>query len=91
MEHGLTELCLGIDLVAMMVCQSYGCLDDILGISLNCWKNGQQPQPHGHAIQVRVYAEDPMRNFQPSSGVITDLHISLEADTRVDTGVYEGH
>ena len=69
-----------------MVCLAYGCLDDALGMSLNDW----MPNPHGHAMQVRVYAEDPAKNFQPSQGVITSVEIPTEAGTRVDTGVYQG-
>ena len=86
MEHGVTELCYDIDLVTWMVCLAYGCLDDALGTSLNDW----MPNPHGHAMQVRVYAEDPAKNFQPSQGVITSVEIPTEAGTRVDTGVYQG-
>lgn len=82
----MTELCCGIDLVAWMVCQAFGCLEEFLGMSLDVWT----PNPQGHAIQVRIYAEDPVRNFQPSPGVITSLDIAMETGTRVDTGVYRG-
>ena len=82
----MTELCCGVDLVAWMVCQAYGCLEDALAVSLDAWT----PNPQGHAIQVRVCAEDPIRNFQPSPGVITSLDIPMETGTRVDTGVYQG-
>ena len=85
-EHGVTELCYGVDLVAWMVCLAYGCLEEFLGMSLKAWT----PNPQGHAIQVRIYAEDPVRNFQPSPGVITSLEIPVETGTRVDTGVYRG-
>ena len=82
----MTELCYGVDLVTWMVCLAYGCLEDALGMSLNDW----MPNPHGHAMQVRVYAEDPAKNFQPSPGVIMSVEIPTEAGTRVDTGVYQG-
>jgi acetyl/propionyl-CoA carboxylase alpha subunit len=82
----VTELCYGVDLVAWMVCLAYGCLEEFLGMSLEAWT----PNLQGHAIQVRIYAEDPVRNFQPSPGVITSLDVAIETGTRVDTGVYRG-
>ena len=82
----MTELCYGVDLVAWMVCLAYGCLEDALGMSLNAWT----PNANGHAMQVRVYAEDPVKNFQPSPGVITSVDIPIETGTRVDIGVYQG-
>ena len=36
----------------------------------------QSPQPKGHAIQVRIYAEDPFKNFQPSAGLLTQVSFS---------------
>ena len=49
-------------------------------MSLDDWTSN----PHRHAMQVRVYAEDPAKNFQLSPGVITSVDISIEAGTRVD-------
>lgn len=78
-EHGVTELVSGVDLVEWMIRVAAGeinVLDDYTH------------QPHGHAIQVRVYAEDANKNFQPSSGVLTKVHFSQNA--RVDTWVQTG-
>src|SRR5258708_32795813 len=45
----------------------------------------------GWAIEARVYAEDPKRNFLPSTGRLTRYRPPpVDANTRVDTGVYEG-
>lgn len=64
-EHGVTELVTGIDLVEWMVRQAAG--EDVLeGLP------EVLPQT-GHSIQARVYAEDPYKDFQPSSGVLTDV------------------
>ncbi len=76
-EHGVTELVSGIDLVEWMIRLSAGeTLPDY------CHK------PKGHAIQVRIYAEDPNKNFQPCSGVLTEAIFCDEA--RNDTWVEKG-
>lgn len=82
----MTELCCGVDLVAWMVCLAYGCLEDALGMNMDAWI----PNPQGHATEVRLYAQDPVKNLQPSPGVITSLDIPMETGTRVDIGVYQG-
>ncbi|MEI8362890.1 MAG: urea carboxylase [Betaproteobacteria bacterium] len=78
-EHGVTELVTGLDLVEWMIRIAAGetnALDDYVH------------QPKGHAIQVRLYAEDPNKNFQPSSGVMTEVKFSPLArnDSWVETG-----
>ncbi|SAI59375.1 biotin carboxylase [Bordetella ansorpii] len=60
-EHAVTEEITGVDIVAAQIRLAYGArLDDVLGAS---------PQRHGHAIEARLYAEDPVRFF-PSCGVL---------------------
>lgn len=78
-EHGVTELVTGVDLVEWMICIAAG-KTDIL--------DSYHHQPQGHAIQVRLYAEDPNKNFQPSSGVLTEVRFSTIArnDSWVETG-----
>ncbi|MBA4109815.1 MAG: urea carboxylase [Leptothrix sp. (in: Bacteria)] len=76
-EHGVTEQVTGVDLVEWMVGLARG---DQLSL--------HAPEPKGASIQVRLYAEDPSRNFQPSAGVLTEVVFPTDArvDTWVDTG-----
>jgi urea carboxylase len=78
-EHGVTELVTGVDLVEWMVRVAAGELDCI---------NTYQHQPQGHAIQARLYAEDANKQFQPSSGVLTQ--VVFPPDARVDSWVETG-
>ncbi|MGB0413546.1 MAG: biotin carboxylase N-terminal domain-containing protein, partial [Coraliomargarita sp.] len=64
-EHGVTELVTGVDLVSWMVQMAAG--DMTLSSETRI-----VPQK-GHAIQTRLYAEDPNKNFQPSSGLLTNV------------------
>ncbi len=82
-EHGVTELVTGVDLVEWMIRIAAGETDAL---------NSYQHQPSGHAIQVRLYAEDPNKNFQPASGVLTEVKFSPDArrGVRVDTWVQKG-
>lgn len=76
-EHGVTEQVTGIDLVAWMVKLARG--DDF---SL------EVPAPRGASIQVRLYAEDPARQFQPCAGLLTE--VQFPADARIETWVARG-
>ena len=78
-EHGVTEQVTGIDLVEWMVLQASGDLSPLGSFSI---------APQGASIQVRLYAEDPGKNFQPSSGVLTAAE--FPPDIRVDTWVERG-
>lgn len=69
-EHGITEEIMGVDLVEWMVKEAAGELHGIESLSL---------QPKGHAIEVRVYAEDCHNNFRPSSGKVDDVSFSPKA------------
>jgi len=78
-EHGVTELVSGIDLVQWMIQLAAGDMPPL---------SEYQHQPQGHAIQVRIYAEDANKKFQPCSGVLTEA--LFPADTRIDTWVERG-
>ncbi len=78
-EHGVTEQVCGVDLVAWMVKLAAGELPELALL---------QPKPQGASIQVRLYAEDPARNFQPSAGLLTE--VAFPADARVDGWVERG-
>jgi len=80
-EHPVTELTTGIDLVQWQLRIARG---EALSFA-----QGDLLQ-RGHAIECRVYAEDETRNFMPSSGVITLLRRPAGPGIRDDTGVYEG-
>jgi urea carboxylase len=77
-EHGVTEEVTGIDLVEWMVRAAAGELD------LSTWKRASS----GVSIQVRIYAEDPVKNFQPAAGTLTDVHFAPSA--RIETWVKRG-
>ena len=76
-EHGVTEEVTGIDLVEWMIRQAAGEDMDLI-----------VPTPKGASIQVRLYAEDPARDFRPSSGLLTQARFPAEA--RVETWVADG-
>ncbi len=78
-EHGVTEEVMNIDLVEWMVRLAAGTLPPLDTI---------QPKPQGASMQVRLYAEDPSKNFQPSAGVLTQ--VQFPSDARVDTWVETG-
>ncbi|HNI09214.1 MAG TPA: 5-oxoprolinase/urea amidolyase family protein, partial [Thiobacillaceae bacterium] len=78
-EHGVTEEVTGVDLVEWMIRQASGDLPSLHGVHI---------RPGGAAIQVRLYAEDPNKNFQPSAGLLTAAR--FPADIRVDAWVQDG-
>lgn len=75
-EHGVTEEAVGVDLVEWMVRQAAGTL------------KLEVPKARGASIQVRLYAEDPGREFAPSAGLLTNVAWSGRA--RVETWVESG-
>lgn len=79
-EHPVTEMVTGLDLIECM-------LKVAAGDGLD-WEKLQNIQPQGAAIEVRIYAEDPVKNFQPSPGVLTEVYFPEHA--RVDTWVATG-
>ncbi|MEE4250723.1 MAG: urea carboxylase, partial [Alcanivoracaceae bacterium] len=78
-EHGVTEMVSGVDLVEWMV---------RLAAGDSSFLDGFVYQADGHAIQVRLYAEDPGKNFQPSAGLLTE--VTFPQDIRVDSWVSAG-
>jgi urea carboxylase len=83
-EHGVTEQVFKVDLVRWMLKQAAGELDD-----LRFFKDYLTGR--GHAIQARVYAEDPGKQFQPSAGMLSDVAFPLQTDSlRIDTWVESG-
>ena len=78
-EHGVTEEVTGVDLVEWMVKLAAKALPSLSTLT---------PVNRGHSIQVRLYAEDPAKNFMPSAGLLTE--VALPAGARCDTWVADG-
>ncbi|MEG3190782.1 acetyl/propionyl/methylcrotonyl-CoA carboxylase subunit alpha [Lysobacter sp. D1-1-M9] len=81
-EHPVTELVTGLDLVALQ-------LQVAAGAPLPLAQH--EVRQHGHAIEVRLYAEDPEAGFLPGSGRLERLRLpEPSAHVRIDSGVVEG-
>lgn len=79
-EHTITEEIIGYDLIKEQILLS-------TGVKLS----GKSYYPNYHSIQCRINAEDPYRNFIPTPGKITQLHIPGGYGVRIDTHVYAGY
>ncbi|MGW7099931.1 ATP-binding protein [Streptomyces sp. NPDC054838] len=76
-EHPITEAVFGLDLVALQ-----------LRIAEGTALAPQPPEPAGHAVEARLYAEDPARDWRPQTGVLHTL--AVPGAVRVDTGFADG-
>ena len=81
-EHPVTEWVTGLDLVKEQLKIASG---EPLSFSQ------KDIRIQGHAIECRINAENPWKNFRPSPGTITDLHLPGGQGIRVDTGIYSGY
>ncbi|MGE3163757.1 MAG: acetyl/propionyl/methylcrotonyl-CoA carboxylase subunit alpha [Planctomycetota bacterium] len=79
-EHPVTEMVTGLDLVAEQLRIAEG-----LDVSLP-----EEPVRRGHAIEFRIYAEDPYRGFSPSTGRIGSLRLPHAPFTRIDAALRRG-
>ncbi len=80
-EHPITEMTAGVDLVKEQIKIAGG---EPLPFTQS------DLQPRGHAIECRIYAEDPAQGFLPSSGKIVYLNEPSGANLRIDSGIYSG-
>ncbi|MET8942359.1 biotin carboxylase N-terminal domain-containing protein [Streptomyces sp. NPDC004542] len=76
-EHPVTEVVFGIDLVALQIRVAEGHTLD-----------AEPPRAHGHAIEARLYAEDPARDWAPQTGTLHRL--AVPEGVRLDTGYTDG-
>ncbi|MFG2832882.1 biotin carboxylase N-terminal domain-containing protein [Streptomyces sp. NPDC048434] len=76
-EHPVTEAVHGLDLVALQ-----------LSIAEGRPLDAEPPRPHGHAVEARLYAEDPAAGWQPQTGTLHRL--ALPDGVRLDSGVTDG-
>jgi len=84
-EHGVTEQVWGVDLVRWMIELAAGELPPLRSLLTGL-------KPRGHAVQARIYAEDPGRQFQPSPGLLTEAAFPAADGTslRIDRWVEAG-
>jgi acetyl-CoA carboxylase, biotin carboxylase subunit len=81
-EHPVTEQVTGLDLVKLQIAIAAGHRLPFAWETIT---------PRGHAMEVRLYAEDPDNNFFPSPGKIVSRHAPTGPGIRLDEGVYEGY
>ncbi|HKW57217.1 MAG TPA: acetyl-CoA carboxylase biotin carboxylase subunit [Candidatus Acidoferrum sp.] len=80
-EHPVTELVTGLDLVKLQIAIAAGHRLPFAWETIT---------PRGHSMEVRLYAEDPENNFFPSPGRILSRHVPSGPGIRLDEGVYDG-
>jgi acetyl-CoA carboxylase biotin carboxylase subunit len=81
-EHGVTEMVTGTDLIIEQIRIAQG---EPLSFSQ------EDIRLRGHAIECRINAEIPSMNFMPSPGVVQHMHLPAGNGVRVDTGLYSGY
>ena len=80
-EHGVTEMITGVDLVRQQLRIASGLALDVAQEDIHL---------EGHSIECRINAEDPTKNFQPCPGQVSFLHFPGGAGVRVDSCLYNG-
>ena len=80
-EHPVTEVTTGIDIIKEQIW---------IANNGNTALNQDDIKPRGHAIECRINAEDPSKNFQPSPGIISVCHQPSGFRTRVDGAIFQG-
>ena len=81
-EHPVTEVVTGIDIIKEQI---------YIAFTGETALKQEDISPRGHAIECRINAEDPSKNFQPSPGTIEMCHLPSGFRTRVDGAIYQGY
>ena len=81
-EHPVTEVVTGIDIIKEQI---------YIAFTGETALKQEDISPRGHAIECRINAEDPSKNFQPSPGTIQMCHLPSGFRTRVDGAIYQGY
>ncbi|KAK3066748.1 hypothetical protein LTR53_016771 [Teratosphaeriaceae sp. CCFEE 6253] len=89
-EHGITEMVYDIDLVELMFKQADAQLSGKGGLTADSLKPLQPSKPNGAAIEARVYAENPLRDYAPSPGLLQKVEWEELDGSRIDTWVFTG-
>ncbi|HEX5956830.1 MAG TPA: biotin carboxylase N-terminal domain-containing protein, partial [Solirubrobacterales bacterium] len=89
-EHPVTEEVYGVDLVELQLAVAEGSPVVAGGLEARSARTSTTGRPVGHAIEVRLYAEDPARDFRPQSGRLTAFELSDGEGIRVDAGFESG-
>ncbi|KAJ9102817.1 hypothetical protein QFC20_004924 [Naganishia adeliensis] len=90
-EHGITEQTHSVDLVSLMLEQAeMQARSSTGGLDIEALARLQKTAPEGYAIEARVYAEIPSRNFAPSPGLLQKVEWYSAPGVRVDTWVTSG-
>lgn len=89
-EHGITELCYGVDLVDLMLRQADAELSGKGGLDPQTLEDLKFSGPIGAAIEARVYAENPLRDYAPSPGLLQKVEWHEKSGSRIDTWVFTG-
>lgn len=101
-EHGITELIYNVDLLKLMLLQAEYELRGESGLPLSILQSEGSYEvdsdgfaiPQGHAIECRVYAENPVKNFQPSPGILHYVNFPKEIENckvRIDHWISSGN
>ena len=89
-EHGITEMCYDVDLVELMLKQADAELAGKGGIDGDYLAGLQPKAPKGAAIEARIYAENPAKDYAPSPGLLQDVEWKEVKGSRIDTWIHRG-
>ena len=89
-EHGTTEMCYRVDLVELMLKQADAQLQGKGGLEASYLEEIQPTNPAGSAIECRVYAENPAKDYAPSPGTLQSVKWADMKGSRIDTWVKTG-